>query len=413
MKLSARYVLVGCALFVPLAVLIGRVSATDALVRYTEEEVARIVAHGPWPAATTRDPSNRVSGNPYAIDLGHRLFFDPRFSPNQYVACVACHQPDRAFTDTLPRAHALAPVDRNAQTLANLRLQRWYGWGGTSDSLWMATLRPILDPRELGSSAQVVARGIRTGVGMACRYQLAFKRPVPADDEAVLVDVAKAIAAFQETLITGRTEFDMFRDALARGDEAQQARYPEAAKRGLRLFVGRGNCFVCHSGPNFSNGEFHDNGVPFFIRPGVVDPGRYEGIRTVRASPFNLLGRYNDDKSRATAQTTRHVQLEHRNWGEFRTPSLRNVSVTAPYMHDGRFPTLRDVVRHYSELDEDRLHADGERVLRRLNLSANEINDLVAFLETLTDADGERRPLPKLLELPCESMADHGVQAAH
>jgi cytochrome c peroxidase len=385
-----------------LASSIGFERAAEVPVQFTEQEVARIVAHGPWPPPTTRDPSNRVSGEPYAIDLGRRLFFDPRFSPNGYVACVACHQPDRAFTDTLPRAHALAPVDRNAQSLANLRLQRWYGWGGTSDSLWMQTIRPILDPRELGSSAAVVAQGMRTGDGMACRYRLAFKRPVPTDDELVLVDVAKALAAFEETLTTGRTPFDEFRDALVRDDRSAQARYPEAAKRGLRLFVGRGNCFFCHSGPNFSNGEFHDNGVPFFIRPGVVDPGRYEGIRNVRASSFNLLGQYNDDTSRATAQPTRYVQLEHRNWGEFRTPSLRNVAVTAPYMHDGGFPTLRDVLRHYSELDEDRLHADGERILRRLSLEPNEINDLLAFLETLTDADGERRKIVAPLKVPCE-----------
>ena len=384
------------------ACVVGDATAADAPVQFTSDEIARIVAFGPWPPPATRDPSNRVSGEPYAIDLGRKLFFDPRFSPNGYVACVACHQPDRAFTDTLARAHALAPVDRNAQTLANLRQQHWYGWGGTSDSLWMATLRPILDPRELGSSPHVVAHGMRTGDGMACRYELAFKRPVPADDEAVLVDVAKALAAFQETLTTGRTPFDDFRDALARGDQPAQARYPHAAKRGLRLFVGRGNCFVCHSGPNFSNGEFHDNGVPFFIRPGVVDPGRYDGIRNVRTSPFNLLGRYNDDRSRVTAQTTRHVQLEHRNWGEFRTPSLRNVAVTAPYMHDGRFPTLRDVLRHYSELDEDRLHADGERILRRLNLTPGEMSDLLAFLETLTDNDGERRRVVAPLALPCD-----------
>jgi cytochrome c peroxidase len=374
----------------------------DAPVQFTPEELARIAAHGPWPPAATRDASNRVSGDPYAIDFGRRLFFDTRFSPNHYVACVACHQPDRAFTDTLARGHALAPVDRNTQSLANLRLQRWYGWGGTGDSLWMQSLRPILDPRELGSSAKVVAEGVRTGDGMACRYQVAFKRPVPRDDEAVLVDVAKALAAFQETLITGRTPFDDFRDALAIGDRAAQARYPAAAQRGLKLFVGRGNCFFCHGGPNFSNGEFHDSGVPFFIRPGVVDPGRHEGIQTVMASRFNQLGRYNDDPAHATGQATRHVRLEPRNWGEFRTPSLRNIAVTPPYMHDGSFPTLREVVRHYSELNEDRLHADGERILRRLDLTPQEINDLVAFLETLTDADGERRRLPSPLDLPCD-----------
>jgi cytochrome c peroxidase len=371
-------------------------------VSFSADEVARIVAHGPWPPPAARDPTNRVSGEPMAIDFGRQLFFDPRFSPNGYIACVACHQPDRAYTDMLPRARALAPVDRNAQALANLRQQHWFGWGGGADSLWMASLRPILDERELGSSAAVVAHGVRAGDGLACRYELAFRRPVPDDDELVLVDVAKALAAFQETLVTGRTPFDEFRDALARGDVTAQARYPEAAKRGLRVFVGRGNCFVCHSGPNFSNGEFHDNGVPFFIRPGVVDPGRHEGIRRVRESPFNLLGRYNDDRAARSVLATRHVTLEHRNWGEFRTPSLRNVAVTAPYMHDGSRATLRDVLRHYSELDEDRLHADGEKILRRLDLTTAETDDLLAFLDSLTDADGARRPLPPKAKVPCE-----------
>src|SRR5205814_1740155 len=82
-------------------------------------------------------------GVPEAIAFGRRLFFEPRFSPSGYISCVACHQPDRGFTDALPRARGLAPVERNAIALQNLRLQRWYGWGGSSDSLWMASLRPI------------------------------------------------------------------------------------------------------------------------------------------------------------------------------------------------------------------------------------------------------------------------------
>jgi cytochrome c peroxidase len=384
------------------ALLAALATAAQAQVAFGAEEIARIVAHGPWPPAGTPDPSNRVSGRPYAIDFGRRLFFDPRFSANGYIACVACHQPDRAFTDALPRSRALAPVDRNAIALANLRQQRWYGWAGASDSLWMASIRPLLDAREIGASAARVAAAIRSGDGLACRYRLAFGRPVPADDEAVLVDIGKALAAFQETLTTGRTPFDDFRDALARGDAAAAARYPLAAQRGLKLFVGRGNCFVCHAGPNFSNGEFHDIGVPFFIRPGVADPGRYDGIRHVRASRYNQLGPFNDDPARTGGQATRHVRLEPRHWGEFRTPSLRNVAVTAPYMHDGRFATLREVLNHYSQLNEERLHADGEKILRRLDLSDAESDDLLAFLETLTDEHGARRPLPPLLKTPCD-----------
>ncbi|HUG76074.1 MAG TPA: cytochrome-c peroxidase, partial [Burkholderiales bacterium] len=101
------------------------------------------------------------------------------------------------------------------------------------------------------------------------------------------------------------------------------------------------------------------------------------------ASPHNLLGRFSDDPSPASATGTRHVAAQHRNFGEFRVPGLRNVAFTAPYMHNGSLATLRDVVRHYSELNEERLHADGERILGPLRLSEDDISDLVAFLEML------------------------------
>jgi len=387
--------------FVLLCLLCIACAASSDELAFTATERARILAHGPWPPPAVPDASNRVSGNAAAIEFGGRMFFDPRMSPNGYIACVACHQPDRGWTDALPRARGLAPVDRNAQALNNLRQQRWFGWGGSSDSLWMASLRPILDEREIGSTPAAVARVVRNGLGLACRYERAFKRRVPADDETVLVDIAKALAAFQETLVTGRTAFDDLRDALARSDAEAVRRYPAAAARGLKIFVGRGNCFVCHAGPNFSNGEFHGTGIDFFVAPGVVDPGRHAGIRHMQKSRYNQLGRFNDDAARKNATATRHVTLEHRHWGEFRTPSLRNVAVTAPYMHNGSLATLHDVLHHYSRLNEERLHTDGERILRRLDLSDGEIDDLVAFLHTLTDAGGSLRPLRPLDTLAC------------
>jgi cytochrome c peroxidase len=209
----------------------------------------------------------------------------------------------------------------------------------------------------------------------------------------VLVDAGKALAAFQETLVSGRTPFDDYRDALARGDAAAAARYPGSARRGLALFVGRGNCSVCHFGAAFTNGEFHDVGVPYFTARGQVDNGRYDGIRRLQANPLNLLGAYSDDASGKAAIKTRHVELNQRTFGQFRTPGLRNVALTAPYMHNGRLATLRDVVRHYSDLDPQRVHSHGEAaLLQPLNLSEGEIDDLVAFLETLTDP-AARAPL--------------------
>jgi cytochrome c peroxidase len=326
-----------------------------------------------------------VSGRPDASALGERLFFDPRLSAGSRTSCASCHEPARAWTDGRARGQGAGPLDRNTPSLWNVAFGRWFGWDGAGDSLWAQSIRPILDAREMGASPAHVAALLRDDPGLACAYERAFgESPRGRTDEALLVDAGKALAAFMETLVSGRTPFDEFRDALAAGDGERAARYPLPARRGARLFAGRGNCGLCHLGPTFTSGEFHDVGVPFLVAPGRVDPGRHGGILRLRTSPFNLLGPWSDDASGREAVKTRHVELQHRNFGEFKVPPLRNVALTAPYMHDGRYATLRDVVRHYSELDEDRLHADGERLLRPLRLSPPEVDDLVAFLSSLT-----------------------------
>lgn len=355
-------------------------------VAFTSVETARILQHGPWPMAWSPDPSNRVSGNSDAIALGKALFFDPRLSGNGKSSCASCHLPALLFADGKVRGEGFVQLDRNTPGLLNVRLNRWFGWDGAADSLWSQSLRPIMDKREMAASTTHVGKLLRDDHGLAERYRKAFGFAPSVDDDVVSIDVGKALAAFQETLSSGRTPFDEFRDAVDRGDREAAGRYPPAAQRGLKIFIGKGNCSVCHFGPNFTNGEFGDVGIPYFAAPGRVDPGRYEGIRKLEASRANLLGKFSDDPARATATGTRHVRLEHRNWGEFRVPSLRNVAKTPPYMHNGHLATLRDVVRHYSELNEDRLHADGEKILRPLRLSEAEAADLVAFLESLTEA---------------------------
>ena len=357
---------------------------------FTAEEKRRILRHGPWPPASRPDPSNRVSGKPAAIAFGRALFFEPRLSLSGAVSCATCHPPDGAWTDGLARSRGRRTLDRNALSLFNLRFNRWFGWDGAQDSLWAQNLRPLLDPREMGVGPGGAARLVRSDRELSCSYRRAFGAAPGADDERVFVDLGKALAAFLETQVTGRTPFDDFRDALARGDAAGMAHYPAAARRGLGLFVGRGNCALCHFGPAFTNGEFADAGMPHFIEPGRVDAGRLDGIRKLRRSPYTLLGAYNDDPQRSTAAGTRYVRLRQSNFGEFRVPGLRNAALTAPYMHAGSLGTLAHVVRHYSTLDEERLHAGGERILRRLDLDARERADLVAFLETLTEKQPRR-----------------------
>jgi len=362
-----------------------RMASTYQLSEFSREEIARILQHGPWPPPRVRDPSNRVSGKPEAIALGEKLFFEPRLSGTGSVLCATCHAPFRAFQDGRARAFGLEPVDRNTPTVLNAGFSRWYGWDGANDSLWSQSIRPLLDPREMKASAVHVAGVVRAIFPR--EYENAFHRKPPANDEEVLIDVGKALAAFQETLVSGRTAFDEFRDSLQKGVSTD---YPAAARRGLKIFVGRGNCSTCHFGPHFTNGEFADTGIPFFIAPGKVDAGRLEGLKRLRSSPYNLLGRYNDDASGRTATGTKHVEMQHRNFGEWRVPGLRNVAQTAPYMHNGSLATLRDVVKHYSELNEDRLHADGERVLKPLRLAPSEIEDLVTFLESLSPLPDRR-----------------------
>ena len=358
--------------------LANRFSLSES-IQFSESEKAQILSLGPWPPPLKPDPTNRVSGKREAIAFGEKLFFEPRLSGTGSVLCATCHAPFRAFQDGKPRAFGLEEVDRNTPSLLNVRFTRWYGWDGAQDSLWSQSMRPLLDPREMRATPEHVLKVVRQV--FPADYQKVFGEK-PQHSERVLVNVGKALAAYQETLVSGRTPFDDFRDSL---ENNQATDYVIAAQRGLKIFVGKGNCTACHFGPQLTNGEFADIGVKFFVSPGRVDPGRLEGIKKVKSSPFNLLGRHNDDRSRKSAIATRHVEPQHRNFGEFRVPSLRNVALTAPYMHNGSVATLREVVRFYSELNEERLHADGEKILRPLKLSDQESEDLVAFLESLTE----------------------------
>lgn len=356
----------------------GLAAAAPALLDFSADERALIAAHGPWPPAAVTDAGNRVDGHAEAIALGRALFFDPGLSPRG-VACASCHRPERAFTDGVPTSRGR----RNAPSLLDAGQRRWLGWDGAHDALWSASLTPLLAADEVGATPATLRDHLRQRPALLERYTRLFG--APAADEALVVNLSKALAAWQATLQSPRSPFDDFRDALQRGDEAAAAQYPLAAQRGLRLFIGEGRCALCHAGPAFSNGEFADIGRPHFVPGGGVDAGRWGGIRQLRDSPYNRLGRWSDggaDDPRALG--TRHVLLEPRHFGEFQVPPLRHLVATAPYMHDGSLATLEDVVQHYSALNEERLHADGVRLLRPLNLAPGAAADLAAFLRSLS-----------------------------
>jgi len=375
-------------------------TAAIADITFTETEVSNIAAQGPWPPVIPSDPGNELSGLGWAEQLGKLLFNDTTLSKSGLVSCGTCHQADAGFSDGLPVAVGEGKAVRNTQGLLNVGLQHWFGWDGGADSLWSASLRPLLAEHEMGQDVSSLAAVLRSNelfmkelrvyiksneiLSDSTRNDAALTDAVLSEDTNLIVLAAKSIGAYTRTLRSGLTPFDGFRKALLESDAQGMAKYPDEAKRGLKLFIGDAKCHVCHFGPNFSNGEFHDIGLPFFTAVGQVDPGRYKGIERVRKDPFSLLGNFAVSVDSNARLTTSSVKQTQSNWGSWRTPSLRNLTLTAPYMHNGSLSGLKDVIDWYSTIDLDRLHTNGESLLKPLNFSEQQKMDLVAFLESLS-----------------------------
>ncbi|MEP0847787.1 MAG: hypothetical protein HRF50_13330 [Phycisphaerae bacterium] len=306
-------------------------------------------------------------------------------------------------------------------TILNAAHHRWQSWDGRADSLWSQALQPIENDVEMNFTRSGVAHVLYDDARLRSAYEAIFGALPPLDDAArfpraakpdtaspddprrlawqtmsatdqdavnrVAANAGKAIAAYERRLVSDSSPFDRFVTALRAGDANASSLISPSAQRGLRLFIGRGKCRICHSGPNFTDGEFHNTGVPPLAGGMPRDAGRYDGASKVVADPFNAAGRYSDEPQAEAAQLLRFLSNPPENWGLFKTPSLRNVAATPPYMHQGQFATLADVVRFYSTRENavPMGHHRQETILTPLNLSAEVQSDLVAFLETLTD----------------------------
>lgn len=367
-------------------------ATTDATslqsIDFTTTEIARITIHGPWPVEPPDDPGNPFSGLLWAEQLGDLFFHDRGLSGNGRQSCADCHQADKGFSDGLSVAVGAGIHVRNTQSVLDAAQQHWFGWDGGTDSLWAASLRPMLSAIEMNNTEHGIASHIRSlppsTWANAKNSGPAFPDVSALTDNELSVFVAKLIGAFTRTINSPETAFDRLRVALLNNDEAAIQSYPDSAKRGLKLFLGDANCRLCHFGANFSNGEFHDTGRPFLTGVGQVDPGRYTGIQELRKNPYNLLGEFAVNATSQQKRKTASVKLTQLNWGQWRTPSLRNLKFTAPYMHDGSIATLRGVVDAYADINPDRLHSNGEAILKPLNLSDQQRDDLVAFLLSLS-----------------------------
>jgi cytochrome c peroxidase len=377
----------------------GAPAAGDLRGGFSAEEVRRILRHSPLPPLPG-DTSNAKADDPKAARLGQFLFFERRLSGDGRFSCATCHDPQRAFTDGRALSAGAAGGRRNTPALWNVAYNRWFFWDGRADSLWSQALKPMESRDEMAGSRDAVYRLVRDDAALRAAYEEVFG-PFPRDGGraavgGVFAAVGKAIAAYQRRIVSRRSPFDVFVEGLREGDPARVAALPEPARRGLRIFVGRGQCRTCHVGPNFTDGEFHDIGVP--PGPGLQpDPGRAGGIVALLSDEFQATGLFSDDTQGEAARTTAFLDPHRTVRGQVKTPTLRNVARTAPYMHQGQLATLRDVVRYYSTLEGRRPPGpQDEKILAPLGLTEAEIDDVVAFLESLT---GE--PLPaELLAAP-------------
>ncbi|MCB9888897.1 MAG: hypothetical protein H6836_04920 [Planctomycetes bacterium] len=241
-------------------------------------------------------------------------------------------------------------------------------------------------PAEMGWSRDALWRLVLGEPTLRAEYEAVFGA-MPATSatatDDLLANLGKALEAYERRLISRDAPFDQFARGLQTGDQALVDRLSTAAQRGLRTFVGPGRCTLCHLGPTFTDGEFHNIGLPT-PRGADVDVGRYDGVDAVRADPFNGLGVHSDDRSEAANMRLQFVTRKRNNLGEFKTPTLRNVAGSAPYMHDGRFATLEEVVDHYVRMDDTPAVGHREESLQPLRLDAGGRADLVAFLRSLT-----------------------------
>jgi cytochrome c peroxidase len=316
------------------------------------------------------DQSNAVADNPQAAEFGERLFLDPRLSANGGISCSTCHQPSRQFTDGLPKGQVY--------------------WDGRRDSQWAQALSPLEDPNEHGFSRLHVVAVIAADDAYEATYQSLFGElgDVSGADPVALntafANVGKAIAAFERTLIPTATRFDDYVAAVTSGDPQKQSElFSDDEVWGLRLFIGDANCVQCHNGPLLTNNEFHNTGV--LSSPGELpDKGRAAGVQEVLANPFNCLGQYSDDSSRKCDELE-FVRRGPELVGAFRTPSLRDVAVTAPYMHKGQVATLAEALHHYNIAPDAMI---GHNEAKPLGLSGRELRQLEAFLNTLTAPGG-------------------------
>lgn len=338
--------------------------------------------HAGRPAALSHDkqwaydfavPEPKRNAPPAKVALGERLFFDKKLSSDGTVSCATCHMPNKGFVDHLPVSQGVGQQkgQRNTPTVLNALLQEHQFWDGRAATLEDQAILPILNPIEMGmKSGEDVEAVLRANP----QYVADFKQIY---GELSFAHLADAITAYERTQIKLHAPYDDFID----GDK-QALRAAE--RRGMDLFNGKARCTDCHGANNiaplFSDQKFHNIGIAAHkanfselakeAAHSVDSANQQQVDEMALQSKFSELGRF-------------LVSKDRQDIGAFKTQTLRNIGITAPYMHDGSLPTLWDVVDHYNRGGIANPYLDGG--IQRLGLTEPEIDDLVAFLFALTD----------------------------
>jgi cytochrome c peroxidase len=377
-------------------------------------------ALGPVP----RDPSNAFERNPAAIALGKRLFNDQRFSRNQQVSCASCHDQNKQFQDGLPVSKGVGTGSRRAMPIAGVGHNPWLFWDGRKDSVWSQALGPLEDAVEHGGTRSRYAHLLQTHY--RAEYESVFQ-PMPdlsmvpqdagpagtPDEQAawkaldpkhrfevsrVFANMGKAIAAYEKSLMHGESRFDRYVDAILRGAERGKSELTGEEQNGLRLFIGKGQCVTCHNGPLLTDRQFHNTAVPQRDLS-TPDHGRLTAIAKVKADEFNCLGPFSDALPEQCTELRFIVKEDKSLDAAFKTPSLRGVALRPPYMHAGQLNTLTEVLAHYVSAPKAQVghtelaHGEpGHTERKPIQLSAREIQDVIAFLGTLSGPITESLP---------------------
>jgi len=282
-------------------------------------------------------PSNNLN-TPERVQLGKMLFFDPRLSGSNWISCGTCHNPALGWSDGLKTGigHNMKVLERSTPTILNTAYQRLQLWDGRERKLEKQALGPIVSPDEMAQDLDELVKELKAVPG----YVTLFNEAYPKDGVSK-VAIGKALSSFERTIVSQDSDFDLWL-------KGQKSNMSESAKRGFNTFKGKARCVMCHNGFNFADDGFHNIGLP-----GNHDEGRFA------IKPIKVLK------------------------GAFKTPTLRNIALTAPYMHNGEFSTLKEVIEHYNSGGTKNL-GNLDPNMQPLKLNKKEKSDLLAFLLSLT-----------------------------